>query len=79
MSPRKETSLGESLAKSRPYNPIRDSGGNAWRESRIGLYARLLAKLSPRLVFLRRSVCIELGCVESVYVDMRVEFEKKNI
>ena len=26
ITPRKKTSLGESLAKSRAYNPIRDSG-----------------------------------------------------
>ena len=84
--PHKKTNLGESLAKSRTYNTIRDSGEmlgerekshqesslgslrdfwrDSWRdfsrsssvspESRVGLYAWLSARLSPRLVFFTR-------------------------
>ena len=53
-----------SLAGSHAYNPIRDSRLDSWwdfwrsssvsPESRIGLYARLFARLSPRLVFFTR-------------------------
>ena len=68
--PRKKTSLGESLAKSHAYNPIRDSRiilatakslakslvksvTESLRESRIGLYAWLLARLSEICFYTR--------------------------
>ena len=63
--PRKKTSLGESLAGSHAYNPIRDcwrdfsrkkSRQESRRESRIGLYAGLPSRLSPRHVFFTRVV-----------------------
>ena len=50
--PRKRK-LRESLTESYVYKPIRDSRQESCRESRIGLYAWLLARLSPRLVFFR--------------------------
>ena len=58
--PRKKTSLGESLAKSHAYNPIRDSRGDARRARKVSprvspkvsprVSARLLARLSAKLL-----------------------------
>ena len=121
--PRKKTSLGESLAKFRAYNPIRYSGEklgereksrhescqdshqessrnslqdsrwdfwrDSWRdfsrspsvspESRIGLYAWLSARLSPRLVFFTWECLNPISISISSYTDSQNKTVKKLI
>ena len=79
----KKTSLGESLAGSHAYNPIRDSRRDSWRDflarkvslkvsPRVSarLSARLLARLSPRLVFFTRDAW---SCAESRMLQRTVK------
>ena len=50
----KKTSLGESLAGSHAYNPIRDSRWHSWRDF---LARKVLPTVSPRLVFFYAGSC----------------------
>ena len=75
--PAQKTSLGESLAKSHAYNPIRGSRRDAWRARKVSpkvsprVSDRLLARLSVRLLarLLARLSALAKRFAESLKLD----------